>query len=314
MKSMKATVRFIAVILVAVMCATSFGCVSSYKSNPMIAKVGNVKLDLNQYLTLYNNTDTSSNMYYTYLQYGLITREQYANYILDDLVNYGVQLDQVEVQGITLDSEEEAEVAEKTEEQIKSYCESNYKDKIDSAITDAEEKYQAELELLKADLKAAGNTFDKYRESIADGLRKSALVQKLYDVNVADVTVSNDDVKTYYADNAKTDVTASSFNQSFTNFVTAATEAAPLYMPHPERAVEDDPETADKDESKEADPYGEIFSVMHVLKKFTNEAGDGVTDLISYAADDKDFVAEMTEFEDTLRTLDTQGFLEKCFD
>jgi hypothetical protein len=45
------------------MCASMFGCISSYKTNPMIAKVGNVKLDLNQYLTLYNNTDSSTNMY-----------------------------------------------------------------------------------------------------------------------------------------------------------------------------------------------------------------------------------------------------------
>ena len=314
MKSKKALVRFAAVLIAVVMCASMFGCISSYKTNPMIAKVGNVKLDLNQYLTLYNNTDTSTNMYYAYLQYGIINREQYANYILDDLVNYGVQLDQVEVQGITLDETEEADVAAKAEEQIKSYCESTYKSKLDPAITDAEEQYKAELELLKADLKAAGNTFEAYRSNIEDGLRKSALVQKLHDVNVADVTVNNDDVKAYFADNAKTDVTAASFNQSFTNFVTRAAEAAPLYMPHPERAVEDDPDTADTDESKEANPYGEIFSVQHVLIKFTNEAGDADKDLAAYAAEDKDFLVKMNAFESQISGLDTQGFLDKCHD
>ncbi len=314
MKSKKALVRFAAVVIAVIMCASMFGCISSYKTNPMIAKVGNVKLDLNQYLTLYNNTDSSTNMYYAYLQYGIINREQYANYILDDLVNYGVQLDQVEVQGITLDETEEADVVAKAEEQIKSYCDTTYKSKIDSAITDAEEQYKAELELLKEDLKAAGNTFEAYRSNIEDGLRKSALVQKLHDVNVADVTVNNDDVKAYFADNAKTDVTAASFNQSFTNFVTRTAEGAPLFMPHPERAVEDDPDTADTDESKEANPYGEIFSVQHVLIKFTNEAGDADKDLAAYAAEDKEFTVKMNAFESEISGLDTQGFLDKCHD
>lgn len=314
MKSKKALVRFAAVVIAVIMCASMFGCISSYKTNPMIAKVGNVKLDLNQYLTLYNNTDSSTNMYYAYLQYGIINREQYANYILDDLVNYGVQLDQVEVQGITLDETEEADVVAKAEEQIKSYCDTTYKSKIDAAITDAEEQYKAELELLKEDLKAAGNTFEAYRSNIEDGLRKSALVQKLHDVNVADVTVNNDDVKAYFADNAKTDVTAASFNQSFTNFVTRTAEGAPLFMPHPERAVEDDPDTADTNESKEANPYGEIFSVQHVLIKFTNEAGDADKDLAAYAAEDKEFTVKMNAFESEISGLDTQGFLDKCHD
>ena len=311
MKLNKTIVRILAVVMTVAMCASLFGCVSSYRNNPVVAKVGDVKLDLNQYLTLYNNTD-SNNMYYTYLQYGIIDRAQYAQYILDDLVNYGVQLNQVGVQNITLDEAEEEELKSKVDDQIKSYLDTNYASKIDSAITDAAEKYNAELELLKKDLTDNGNSFENYRKNVEDSIRNTMLISKLHDVNVADVTVSNDDVKTYFKDNAKTDVTPTNFNTAFSNFVTAQSENAPLYMPHPERAVEDDPETTDVVETMPANPYGEFFSVQHDLMKFKTEAGDGVTDLAAYAADDADLVKRMEDLEAELPNMTTQQFFEKC--
>ena len=50
MKSTKAIVRILAVIMTVAMCASFLGCVSSYRANPVVAKVGGVKLDLSQYL------------------------------------------------------------------------------------------------------------------------------------------------------------------------------------------------------------------------------------------------------------------------
>lgn len=314
MKSTKAIVRILAIVIVAAMSAGLFGCVSSYRSNPVVAKVGSVKLDLSQYLSLYNNTDTSSNMYYAYMQYGLINAEQYAKYILDDLVNYGVQLDQIKVQGITLDAEEEAKVLSDTEAEIKNYLETNYASKIDSSITDETAKYEAELELLKADLADNKTTFEEYRSGVEESIRNSALLTKLRDVSIKDVTVDNEQIKAFYTDNTASAPDVSSFKNTFTSFMTAASNAIPLRMPHPERAVEDDPETEDKDESKAADPYGEIFSVQHLLFKFKTAAGSTVTDLAAYAAEDKELSVKMSTFEETLSGLTREQFLEKCFD
>lgn len=311
MKLNKSVVRIIAVLLVAVMAAGAAGCVKSYRTNPVVAKVGSVKLDFNQYMTLFNNTDST---YYQLLSYGYISGEQYADYILNDLITYGIQLDQVKVQNITLNEEEEAKLQSDVDNEIKSYLESNYASKIDSGITDATEKYNAMLDLLKKDLKDQKSNFDTYRKGIEDALRNTALIEKLKNITVADVNVTNDDVKKYYEDNAKKDITVSSFNSSWQSFITQAAKLPPLFMPHPEKAVEDDPETTDKDESKAAEEDAAIFSVQHLLMKFKETAGDSVTDLNAYAAEDADLIAKMNDFEETLTTLTTEQFLEKCHD
>lgn len=314
MKRKNAVVRILAVLLTVIMVASLSACVNSYNNNPTVAKVGNQKLGINQYATLFNNSDTSSNIYYAYLQYGMINLEQYADYILDDLVNYGVQLDQVEVQGITLDSEEEAKLQQDVDDKIKEYCNTNYADKIDSAITDEAAKYEAELELLKADLKNAKTNFDTYRKSVEDSLRQNALLTKLREINVADVSASKEDIAKYFEENAKTDVTMANFRTNFSNYFNGDSEAIPFVIPHPERAVEDDPETTDKDEAQEANPYGEIFSVLHLLLMFKEAAGDDVTDLAAYAADDEEFLKKVEDFEATIPGLTKEQFLQNCFD
>ena len=314
MKRTNAIVRALAVLMAVIMIASLSACVSSYNSNPVVAKVGNVKLDLGQYLTLYNNTDSNSNMYYTYLQYGMINREQYANYMLDELVNYGVQLDQVQVQNITLDEEEEAEFQKEVDDQIKDYVDETYKSKIDQTITDEAAKYQAELDLFYQDLKENKTTFEKYRANLEESLRNSALIKKLQKVHTADVKATTEDIAKYFTDNANKSITVANFKSAFTNFMNKSSEAAPFFMPHPERAVEDDPETTDKDETKEADPFGEFFSVLHTLLQFKAAAGDDVTDLAAYAADDEEFVAKMEAFEALIPTLTREQFIEKCYD
>ena len=314
MKLIKKTLRILALVMAIAMCASALGCLNSYRGDPIVAKVGDVKLDLNQYLTLYNNTDSNTNMYYMYMQYGLIDRAQYANYILDDLVNYGVQLNQAKVQGITLDETEEAELQTKVDDQIKDYLNSNYASKISSSITGEQEKYEAELELLKKELSDNGSSFEEYRKNIEESLRNSTLISKLHDVNVADVTVDNEDVKAYFTDNAKKDTKVSDFNTAFSNFLSGSSNIPPLFMPHPEKAVEDDPETTDVVETMPADPEAEFFSVQHVLMKFKTAPGESVTDLEAYAAEDEELVNKMKEFEDSLSGLTSEQFLEKCHD
>ncbi|MCR5808402.1 MAG: SurA N-terminal domain-containing protein [Clostridiales bacterium] len=314
MKLNKTLVRILAVVLIAAMSAGLFGCVSSYNNNPIVAKVGKQKLDLNQYLSLYNNTDTNSNIYYLYLQYGLLTREKYAERMLDELVNYGVQLDQVEVQNITLDSEEEAKLQQDVDDNIKQDVTDNFLSKVDSKFIDEAAKYEEALRLFKEALKQNGSSYDKYRKSLEEALRKTALINKLHDITVADVSVTLDDVKAYFEENAKTATSVTNFRSTFEKFITKEADALPFRMPQPEKPVEDDPDTEDTDESKEADPYGNIFSVLHVLMKFAKEPGSDVTDLTAYAAEDEEFTSKMSDFEASLSSLTKEQFLEKCFD
>ena len=314
MKSKKSIVRILAVILAAVLSAGMFGCINSYNNNPIVAKVGGVELDLNRFYSLYNNTDTNSNPYYAYMQYGAITREQYANYIIEDLVNYGVQLDQVEKQNITLDSEEEAKLQEDVDNNIKEYAVSTYGSKVDASITDEDAKAAAALELLKKELTDNGASFEDYRKSIEESLRKTAQIDKLRKIAIGEFEVTVDDIKKYYEENSNA-VTVSSFNSAFQSFISAASTTIPLFMPHPEKEVEDDPETTDKDEHKDADPTAAIFSVQHLLMKFATEATDeDAKDLKAYAEKDEKIVTRMNELEASLSGLTVQQFIEKCHD
>ena len=314
MKSTKTLVRVIAVVMMLVLSAGILGCANSYNTNPIVAKVGGVKLDFNRFYTLYTNTDSSTNPYYSYMQYGAITREQYADYIIDQLVAYGVQLDQVNIQNITLDSEEEAKLQQDVEDYIKESAISNYSSEIDSAITDEAKKAEACMEKLYEALANNNRKYDDYRKDIENSLRESALIEKLRKVNIGEVTVTNDDLKAYVEEKSTVPDVAN-FMSAWQSFVARNTEAAPLVMPHPEKGVEDDPETTDKDETVEADPNNAFFTVQHLLMKFSTEAsGDDANDLPAYAEKDQNLIAKMTSFESGIAELTTEQFLEKCHD
>ena len=314
MKSMKTIVRIAAAFMLVAMFAGAVGCISSYNTNPVIARVGSVDLDLNRFLSLYNNTDTSSNPYYQYLQYGLMTREQYAEQIIEELVSYGVQLDQLKVQNITLDEAEEAELEQNIDKQILDYAVETYGSKVDSSITDADAKAQAALDLLKEELKKNNKTFESYRNDVAESLRTNARLDKLREITIGEINVTADDIKAYYEANAKAG-TVSSFKSAFESFISNTSKSIPLAIPHPEKAVEDDPATEDTNEAKEADPYGEIFSVQHVLIKFATAPDDeGKENLEDYAASEESFVEKANAFEAEIPTLTTEQFIEKCHD
>lgn len=315
MKSTKTLVRVLAIVMALVLSASLFGCVNSYNTNPIVAKVGGVKLDFNRFYTLYTNSDSSTNPYYSYMQYGAMSKEDYADAIIEQLVAYGVQLDQVNVQNITLDEEEEAKLQQDVEDYIKDAAVSSYSKDLDASITDEAAKAEACIAKLKEELANNNRKYEDYRKDIENSLRESALVQKLRDVNIGEVTVTNDDVKAYIEENTDEKATVSTFRSAWQSFVARNTDGAPLFMPHPERAVEDDPETADKDETVEADDANAFFTVQHLLMKFTTEAsGDDAKDLPAYAEKDQNLKAKMESFEGEIGSLTAEQFLEKCHD
>lgn len=309
MKFNKTFVRILVFLMIAAMGMSLVGCVNSYANNPVVAKVGGVKLYLQQYSNLYQNSQ-----YYQYMQYGLMTREQYANFIMDSLIMEGVQLDQLEVQHITLDADEEAAVQKKVDEQIEEYVNSGFLAKVQTSITDPNERYEAAFELFKAYLKENGTKFDEYRKEVENTFRQNARLDKLRELTVKDITVTTDDVKKAITDSLDKSISAADFYTAWSNFLSMSAKTAPLFMPHPERAVEDDPETSDKDESKDADPYAEFFTVKHLLIKFKTQAGDTVEDLEAYAAEDAEFSEKMKAMEESFAEIGIDEFLAKCAD
>lgn len=307
----KVIVRIVAILMLAALALSSVGCVNSYNTNPVVAKVGKTKLRLNEFLNYYQN---SSNPYYQYFQYGIIDRQQYGNMILDELINYGVQLEQARILGLKLTDEEEAEIQSKVDNDIKQTVIQQYSSKVDSNITDADARYAACLKLFKKDLRTNGKTsFNKYRSELVQNYRNSALIDKLRSNTVGDIKANNNDLKAYYKETVNTRVTVSDFNTGFKNFITGSTLSLPLYMPHPERGVKDDPET-EENEATASNDYAKIFSVKHILFKYKDEAPSTMSDYEAYAAEDPDFVKKMNSFETELPKLTLEQFLEKCYD
>ena len=158
MKPTKAIVRIIAVMATLAILFSFSGCIKSYNNDPTVVKCGSEKLGLQRFMSIFQNSD-----YYQYYQQGYIDSKTYADYVINELTSYGVQLDQAKKQGITLTAEEEQKLQDDVDSQLKEYLDSTYAKSIDSAITDATEKYNAEMEKFVEDLKAAGSSFKKYR-------------------------------------------------------------------------------------------------------------------------------------------------------
>lgn len=305
MKTNRFIVRLIAVAAMLAMLLSFVGCANAYNNDPTVVKCGSVKLGLRKYMNYFQNS-----AYYQYYKAGYIDAETYKNLVMDQLVSYGVQLDQVKKQGITLTSEEEAKVQDDVEAQIKTYLDENYKDSIDKSLTDADEIYEAEMKLLLKDLKDNGSNFKKFRAELEDNIRNTALVEKLRDSVVGDITVSNDDVKKYFDDNMSTATTIANFNSSFGSFITGSSQNIPYYMP----VVGEKAEAAEGEEAQEPNPYDELFSVFHLLVKFETKAGEDVTDYPAYAAEDTSVSKNMSMLEERLPELTAEQFLsEYCF-
>ncbi len=263
--------------------------------NRTVADVGDQKLTLEQFLALYNDTD---NIYNKAYQFGLITKEQSYEYTLEQLANFGVQLDQVEKQKITLSYEEEAKLEQDVEETIDQYLISNYYSKLGYQITGENEKHEAALKLLKEDLKKNGNSYDGYRAMTKDNLRKNALIEKLRALTVSDVSITDNDLKAYLDEKVSASVSESDFSRGYNSFINGEAATPPLRIPL----------------SESGDPFADWFSVDHLLIKFTNGAASDETDFEEYASGDTEVQIRIGELESMLSSLTTERFLSMCAD
>lgn len=307
MKTNRTIVRIIAVLAVAAM-LFSFAACEDKPNNPCAIKCGGTEISISQFQNIYNNFKQ------TYSQYDTTGSLDYKTMAINYLTNYGVQLEQARLSGIKLDKDEEAKVQEDVEEQIKSYLTSAYGSSIDSSITDEAEKYEAEMKLFEAALKSSNSNYKSYRSEVENEVRNAALINKLRDSIVGDITVNNDDVLKYFNDNYSTSTTLSSFNSAFSNFISGSSTSLPSYMPVIKAAEDTESESDSDAEATEPNPYDELFSVLHVLIKFETKAGDDVTDLAAYAAEDRTVSDKMEFVEQQLGSITADKFINDfCF-
>lgn len=182
-----------AILLVSAMAMGVCACsASAVNQNPVIGKVGNVEITLNDYQDVYMT-------YYQYIQMGYMNKDGLNAIIKNQLIRDAVTLNQAYEQGITVD---EKELDEKIQEELKKALDSM---KIDEGITDPDEQKAEKLKQLKKTLRKNGTSYNKYLKDLEEALRKDMLKEGLRDKINAAVEKDFDDntVEPYFNDELK---------------------------------------------------------------------------------------------------------------
>ncbi len=194
---MQTKFRVIAFVLAAMMIlGTMAGC-SAVNNNPEIGRVGNIPITYETYA----NALQSVRQYY---DYGAIQvensdnpmpelREEAFEQVVDSLIPVAIAY----VRGVTLNAEEEASLAEKTEEEIKNGIDESCAELGSDASEDVKMNYFKKL------LKQNGYTMDSYREKVNEGVRRQMLADKMKTEAEAAAVASEEIMKHWYTEEIK---------------------------------------------------------------------------------------------------------------
>lgn len=196
-----------AAILLAMLLMAAFAAGCSTSKDPVVLKVGNVKMYLSDFVSTYNS-------YYSYYSafgiYDVSTTEKlhaFQDTVMKSLRDTAVCLYMAQQNGLTLTPEEEAECETATDTAMSSLL-NNYKTQVDASITEATEIEAECLKLLKAELRKNGYTFDSYRETVLEDERNSALLNKQRQLIYDEVEVADAEVEEYYNTTLAADLAA----------------------------------------------------------------------------------------------------------
>ncbi len=194
----KPAVRAIALTLVLVMAGLAFAGCSATNPNATVLLVGDIKVGLTKYYSLYNSY---KNFYSNYGLYDVSTAEKLKNFqdiIFDYLVESYLPLYWANQNGVTLDEQEEAQVQADYEEQLEGYL-TSYASDVDESITDEAAIRAAELKLFKKELRSQGWTYKEYTTMLMDNIRAGYIATKFMDSYYAErVNVTDADVEANY--------------------------------------------------------------------------------------------------------------------
>ncbi len=196
----KHSVKRIALLMVAVMALAAFAGCSARVADPVVGKVGDLKI---YYSTFYNSYQYEELMKYYYgtgTSFDTSTEEGYREFLdyhFDKIINSMLPMYIAKQEGITLNEEEEAALQTKYEAEIDNVYES-YASYVDESITDEAAIRAEEEKLLKEYLRNNGMSLNTYFESIKESLRDSAIGEKYMESLLADITVSDEEAKAFY--------------------------------------------------------------------------------------------------------------------
>lgn len=298
----KINLKLVAVILAAIMMVSTIAC-SAVNDNPLIGKIGDVKI----YYSMYSN---ALNSYYYYIQQGTITGASAHAMIKEQLINYGVTLNKIHELDLEsqLTDEENATIEEKIQSSIDSAL-SSYK--VDESITDEDEIYNAKLEQFKAYLKEQKITYDEYVEDLRKSATEDVLFDKIRALQDEDVTLSDEDAKAYFDEMAPKDAESydnehiSDFYTAYSNYITG-NGIVPFYIPDDVFMVKhllvkytskDDTSTEDDEEAHPSVPDGGLDGEYGVFDK------DAKANIDTIVAELKKGIS----FEDFLNLIDEYG-------
>lgn len=219
--------KLTAIIIAALMLASTLAC-SAVNNNPLIGKIGDVKIYYDMYSSSLSN-------YYYYIQQNQMTGETAHSLIKNQLITYGVTLNRVHELDLEnkLTDEDRDEINKRVQEGLDKAI-SGYS--VDESITDEDAIHDAKLEAFRAALKKNGSSYKKYMADLEKDATESYLLEKLRKIEDDTVTLSDEDAYAYFEEQAPKD--AESYdNDHITEFYTAYNKyltdegIIPFYVP-----------------------------------------------------------------------------------
>ena len=254
--SKRLVVKVLAAAIVFVMLLGTLAGCSLKVDDPVVAKVGDIKIYASDYSQLF-----SSYYYYaSYMGFDTSTTEgitAFQDWILETLISDKVVVYMAEKANVELTEEEIAEVNKDVQTSYDTQV-ATYKSKVDSSIT-GEDAILAEAEkLFIAALKDAGTSVDEYKKGLYDAYYEDALYKKYSEMVKSEATSDDDAAQKYYDEQlaeqkAAYDEDPAEYYTDYQSALNSSTGVVPFYVP------------------------AGYIRVKHILVKFDDEDKDGDT-------------------------------------
>lgn len=196
----KHSVKRIALLIAAVMALVAFAGCNAQVADPVVGKVGDMEIYYSTFFNSYQYEEMMKYYYGTGVNFDMSTEEGYREFLdyhFDNIIDAMLPIYIAKQEGITLTAEEEANVQAECEAEIENIY-ASYASSVDASITDEAEIRAEEEKLLKEYLRANGMTVEKYFASIEENLRDQAIGDKHMNALLAEVNVSDEEVKAFY--------------------------------------------------------------------------------------------------------------------
>lgn len=240
-------------------------------------------------LTVYDFAQSyNSNEYYQYVGYGLISKEQYRDMIINELTNMIYLVNAAYDAGVELTDEEREQVEETINSQIEQILQS-YMAKVPESASD---KRAEAIKLLNADMENEGINYVALVELATKNLCMRMVASKYYTDLSDSVVVTDEDVEEYVKaqKSAQTGAAFEDISEALTNYFNGSGpypvvfpddcfSVNHIYLAFSKVKLTDDKETYDRNSKKEKEQ--QIEELLADTDDF-----DGFMDIVKYHGED----------------------------